>query len=295
MVSTCVTRGRRPASRRLVRCRREAEPGIWACERLPDGRGHVRWQYGSAGSAEVRLKPAPRGRQASAGTGARVRTGSRPRVRCPECVQRSRSSKSKSFQAVILVLAYCGIRWGELTGLRVRHARALLGDYLRQVIEVDVPNLGPRRNPRKIRRPLESLARSVGQAPNWWNSPKTSAATAGRSLRRHSTHTSTRSTGSCSPTTLRHGDHTCGPARNFVPPPRYFVDPSIGPAALGIGTKDLLADLNAAGFQFEALAVRDLRIYAQPLGGFATPGATPTDARSTQLSPSPAESGEHSR
>ena len=28
--------------------------------------------------------------------------------------------ESKSFQAVILVLAYCGIRWGELTGLRVR-------------------------------------------------------------------------------------------------------------------------------------------------------------------------------
>lgn len=147
-----------------IRCRREAEPGIWACERLPEGRGHVRWQCGSAGSAEVRLKPAPRGRQASAGTGARVRTGSRPRVRCPERVQRSRSSESKSFQAVILVLAYCGIRWGELTGLRVRHARALLGDYLSQVIEVDVPNLGPRRNPRNIRRHLESLARSVGQA-----------------------------------------------------------------------------------------------------------------------------------
>ena len=41
----------------------------------------------------------------------------------------------------------------------------------------------------------------------------------------------------------------------------------IGTAALGVGSKDLLADLNAAGFHFEALVVRDLRIYAQPLGG----------------------------
>jgi hypothetical protein len=50
-------------------------------------------------------------------------------------------------------------------------------------------------------------------------------------------------------------------------PVRYFVDPSLGPAALGVGSKDLLADLNAAGFHFEALVVRDLRVYAQPLDG----------------------------
>jgi len=50
-------------------------------------------------------------------------------------------------------------------------------------------------------------------------------------------------------------------------PVRYFVDPSLGTAALGLGTAELLADLNGAGFHFEALVARDLRIYAQPLGG----------------------------
>lgn len=50
-------------------------------------------------------------------------------------------------------------------------------------------------------------------------------------------------------------------------PVRYLVDPSLGTAALGVGSPDLLADLNAAGFHFEALAARDLRIHAQPLGG----------------------------
>ncbi len=46
-------------------------------------------------------------------------------------------------------------------------------------------------------------------------------------------------------------------------PVRYFVDPSIGLAALGIGSAALRADPRAAGFHFEALVIRDLRIYAQ--------------------------------
>ncbi len=48
---------------------------------------------------------------------------------------------------------------------------------------------------------------------------------------------------------------------------RYFVDPSIAVAALGIGPDDLLADLKTFGFLFENLCIRDLRIYAEPLYG----------------------------
>ncbi len=48
---------------------------------------------------------------------------------------------------------------------------------------------------------------------------------------------------------------------------RYFVDPSIAAAALGIGPDDLLEDLKTFGFFFEALCVRDLRVYADSLGG----------------------------
>lgn len=48
---------------------------------------------------------------------------------------------------------------------------------------------------------------------------------------------------------------------------RYFVDPSIATAALGIGPNDLLNDLNTMGFLFETLAVRDLRVYAEPIDG----------------------------
>ena len=48
---------------------------------------------------------------------------------------------------------------------------------------------------------------------------------------------------------------------------RYFVDPSIAAAALGIGPNDLLNDLNTFGFLFETLCVRDLRIFADALNG----------------------------
>lgn len=48
---------------------------------------------------------------------------------------------------------------------------------------------------------------------------------------------------------------------------RYFVDPSIAAAALGIGPEDLLNDLNTFGFIFETLGVRDLRVFADALNG----------------------------
>lgn len=48
---------------------------------------------------------------------------------------------------------------------------------------------------------------------------------------------------------------------------RYYVDPSIAAAALGIGPKDLLSDLNTFGLLFETLCVRDLRVYAEYIGG----------------------------
>ncbi len=48
---------------------------------------------------------------------------------------------------------------------------------------------------------------------------------------------------------------------------RYFVDPSIAVASLGLGPKELLGDLNTMGLLFETLCVRDLRVYADSLFG----------------------------
>jgi predicted AAA+ superfamily ATPase len=61
--------------------------------------------------------------------------------------------------------------------------------------------------------------------------------------------------------------HIRSRARLRAAPVRYFVDPFLGSAALNIGSAELRADLNSTGLHFEALVVRDLRIYAQPLRG----------------------------
>ena len=50
-------------------------------------------------------------------------------------------------------------------------------------------------------------------------------------------------------------------------PTRHFVDTSIACRALGAGPEDLLNDLESFGLFFEDMAVRDLRIYSEVLGG----------------------------
>ena len=48
---------------------------------------------------------------------------------------------------------------------------------------------------------------------------------------------------------------------------RYFIDPSIAVASLGIGPNDLIKDLNTFGLIFETLCIRDLRVYAESING----------------------------
>ncbi len=49
---------------------------------------------------------------------------------------------------------------------------------------------------------------------------------------------------------------------------RYFIDPSIAASALGIHPQDLINDLNTFGLIFETMCIRDLRVYADALGGW---------------------------
>ncbi|GEK81358.1 ATP-binding protein [Agrococcus baldri] len=158
--------------------------------------------------------------------------------------------------------------WPDLLEADEVDARRWLDGYLKQIIEVDIPVFVGRRDPRTLRRVLASLGRFVA------HSPATRAIAADAAGER----------GQVAPTTIyNHLDalerlqlldnseawqpHMRSRTRLRTTPTRYFVDPSIGAAALGVSSKDLLHDLEAAGFHFEALAVRDLRVYAQPLGG----------------------------
>ena len=53
-------------------------------------------------------------------------------------------------------------------------------------------------------------------------------------------------------------------------PKKYFVDPSIATAILGMKPNDLINDLNTFGFLFESLCMRDLKIYTESYGGNIT-------------------------
>lgn len=48
---------------------------------------------------------------------------------------------------------------------------------------------------------------------------------------------------------------------------RYFTDPSIATAVLGLGPSDLINDLNTFGLIFETLCMRDIRVYAEVING----------------------------
>jgi len=158
--------------------------------------------------------------------------------------------------------------WPDLLEADEYEARGWIEDYLRQIVEVDMPSFVGRRDPRTLERILSSLGRFVAQSP----ATRTIAADAGGER------------GPVAPSTIYgHLDaldrlrlldnseawqpHMRSRSRLRATPTRYFVDPSIGTAALHVGSADLLGDLNAAGYHFEALVVRDLRIYAQALGG----------------------------
>jgi predicted AAA+ superfamily ATPase len=158
--------------------------------------------------------------------------------------------------------------WPDLVGASVNDARQWVRDYLRNVVEIDVQNLGVRRDPENLRRLLIALARGVGtdigvqslardvggvDGATGWNTVSAYLASLNRLMLIEDV-----------PAWAPHMRSTT-PLRKS--PTRYMVDPSLGVAALGAGPKQLLADLRATGFHFEAMVVRDLRIYTQPLNG----------------------------
>jgi len=163
--------------------------------------------------------------------------------------------------------------WPALIGEDERFARRWLADYLKQIVEVDIPSLGTtRRAPDRLRRALASLARGVGQPVKL---TELAADIAGNDGRRPAKETVSAYLDALDRLKLTENSPSWRPhmrsrVRLREAPVRYFIDPSIGTAALGVGSKDLLADPNAAGFHFEALVVRDLRVYAQPLDGMVS-------------------------
>ena len=163
-----------------------------------------------------------------------------------------------------IIEATCRGGWPRLVGLDVAAAQRSLHDYLGEICRVDISAVdGVRRDPHGVDRLISSLARNVATTA----AVTKLAAEAGADSALHRV-TAQSYLGALTRLfvveDLPHWrTHLRSRATLTKAPKRHFVDPSLGAAALRATPKRLLADLEAFGYCFESLAVRDLRIYAQ--------------------------------
>ena len=158
--------------------------------------------------------------------------------------------------------------WPALLEVPLRAAQRWISDYVRTIVEVDMPQMGVRRDPGTLRRLLASLGRGTGTDMSA-QAIANDIAGSDRSVQRDTVAgyldiLNRLMITEDMPAWAPHMRSTT-PLRKS--PTRFMTDPSLGVAALGVGPEQLLLDLNATGFHFEGLVVRDLRVYAQPLGG----------------------------
>lgn len=169
-----------------------------------------------------------------------------------------------------LAFVVCRGGWPQAIGMRDEIALDQAIDYYTAVVHSDINRADNiEKNPERVKRLMRSIARNQGsQVPNTVlvqdvkNNDETSineetVATYLKALRKifviedmPAWNPNLRSK-----TAIRSSDT------------RYYIDPSIAVAALGLGPDDLINDLHTFGFLFETLCIRDLRIYADSLDG----------------------------
>ncbi len=169
-----------------------------------------------------------------------------------------------------LAFLVCRGGWPQAVGMRDEIALDQAIDYYEAVVHTDIQRADHvRKNPERVKRLMRSYARNQGgQIPNTVIAQDVAAndessmdeetvASYLNALRKifvvedmPAWNPNLRSK-----TAIRSSDT------------RYYIDPSIAAAALGIGPNDLITDLKTFGFLFETLCVRDLRIFADSLNG----------------------------
>ena len=163
--------------------------------------------------------------------------------------------------------AVCVGGWPQNLGLSDHDARLSVGDYVNEIIRVDIPTAsGVRHDPTMVRRLMQSLASNVA----------TEAKMAKLASDMDVGHPSGRNTVAAYLDALRRiyvAEDQPAWAANLRSKAtlrreakRHFVDPSLAAAMLRATPERLLSDPTAFGALFESLVVRDLRIYSQAHG-----------------------------
>lgn len=162
--------------------------------------------------------------------------------------------------------------WPAMLGQAPAAAQQFSIDYVENLLQFDVPQIsGGIRNSQGLQRLLTAYAqlsahpvsktKIIDRAANAENDPKSTAlarATADSYLDAAQRLMILDDVEAWSPG-LR------SRIRLSSTPKRFLVDPSLAAALMRVDAAGLINDLNTMGFLFEALVIRDLRVYAEPL------------------------------
>ena len=178
--------------------------------------------------------------------------------------------ESSDLQVEDVAELICRGGWPGAMGLTGRAARGPAREYFEAICETDISRVdGTLRNPLRVRGVMKSLSRLQGT--------QSSAAAICGDVKANDVTSLTEDTVYSYLKALKKIFVTedleawCPNLRCKTPvrttDTRYFTDPSIAAAALGVSPDELLNDLPTFGLFFETLAIRDLRTYAEELGG----------------------------
>ena len=179
------------------------------------------------------------------------------------------TSPSTDLSVQDLAELICVGGWPGHLGSSAAEAMRVNRSYIDDICRADLQRVdGVRRNPERVRRFLQSLARNVATCA--------SLATIARDVSGPDRPSMTGHTARSYLTGLERlmvvedqppwATHLRSRSRLQVSAKRHFVDPSIAAAALSAGPGQLLRDFSWFGFLFESMVIRDLRVYAQASG-----------------------------
>lgn len=169
-------------------------------------------------------------------------------------------------------LAYlvCRGGWPQAVGLKTEAALQQAFDYYDAVVKSDINRAdGVNKNPERVKRIMKSYARNQGSQIASTVIAHDIAANESETVNEDTVHSYIEALKKIfvvedmpawnpnlrSKSAIRTSDT------------RYYVDPSIATASLGIGPEDLKNDLRTFGLIFETMCVRDLRVFAESLNG----------------------------
>jgi len=157
--------------------------------------------------------------------------------------------------------------WPGLTGLSDDAAGASLRDYVATIATVDIDAAGSRRDPSRVLRLMRALARSTATEVTISTLARDESSLSRDTVREYLDALARIFVVEDQPAWSAHLRSSATLRKVRKVRKRHFTDPSLVLALLGADASALRQNLPYAGQLFESLAVHDLRVLAQPLGG----------------------------